>query len=118
MTTENNQNLEKELAAFEHRRQHKRMRLVIDLYFDGHDATGVASLKEISLGGLYMNTSADIAEGALLHLRIPFSNGEQVVAKAEVVYTNPNVGVGVKFVEISDEDRALLDRKLSELEHP
>ncbi len=56
------------------RRQNERSRLIIDVYFDGSDLTGVASTKDISAGGLYMNSQTDIPEGALLTLRIPLGN--------------------------------------------
>ncbi|HZI17120.1 MAG TPA: PilZ domain-containing protein [Pyrinomonadaceae bacterium] len=96
----------------EERRRHERQRLIIDVYFDGSDLTGVASTADISPGGLYMNTQAEIPEGAALALRLPLE-GRDVVCNAEVVYSNPGRGVGVNFLGLSDEDRAHLERALS-----
>lgn len=95
------------------RRSSDRSRLIVDVFFDGKDVTGVASTKDISVGGLYMNTKAEIPEGALLLIRIPFRNDEQVVCNAIVVYSNPGVGVGLKFQGLSDEVRAMLEREVS-----
>ena len=92
----------------EERRQHERSRLIIDVYFNGDDLTGVASTKDISPGGLYMNTQAEIPEGSVLTLRIPLE-GHDVVCNGEVVYSNPGRGVGVTFQGLSDEDRAHLE---------
>jgi hypothetical protein len=89
------------------RRQHERARLIIDVFFDGSDLTGVASTKDISAGGLYMNTQAEIPEGAVLMLRIPLE-GHDLICNCEVVYSNPGIGVGVNFQGLSDEDRRLL----------
>ena len=94
------------------RRTHDRARLLVDVYFNGADATGVASTKDISLGGLYMNTQAALPEGALLTLRIPLGGGQQVVVNAEVVYSNPGRGVGVRFHGLTEKDRALMEREL------
>lgn len=94
------------------RRRYDRARLIVDVFFDGNDATGVASTKDISLGGFYMNTQAVIPEGAVLLVRIPFPDGKQVVANAEVVYSNPTRGVGLRFQSLSDENRALIEREL------
>ena len=94
------------------RRQHDRSRLIVDVYFDGTDATGVASTKDIGLGGLYMNTQMVIPEGAVLTLRIPLSNDQQVVVNAEVMYSNPGLGVGVRFHGLTEKDRALMERDL------
>jgi hypothetical protein len=94
------------------RRRYDRSRVIVDVFFDGTDATGVASTKDISVGGFYMNTQAKLPEGAVLLVRIPLENGEQVVANAQVVYTNPGSGVGLRFQGLSDENRALLESGL------
>jgi PilZ domain len=102
-------------ASPEERRQSDRSRLIVDVFFDGKDATGVASTQDIGVGGLYMNTQTDLPEGALLLMRIPLSDGQQVVANGEVVYRNPGRGVGVRFHGLSTTDRALLELELSRL---
>ena len=96
------------------RRLHDRSRLIIDVFFNGSDATGVASTKDISLGGLYMNTQTVLPEGALLTVRLPFGK-DQVVVNAEVVYSNPGRGVGVRFQGLTEQDRALMERELPSL---
>jgi hypothetical protein len=95
----------------EERRRHERSRLIIDVFFNGADLTGVASTKDISPGGLYMNTQAEIPEGSLLTLRLPLE-GHDVVCNGEVVYSNPGRGVGVTFQGLADEDRARLEAAL------
>jgi PilZ domain len=94
------------------RRRYERSRLIIDVFFDGADLTGVASTKDISPGGLYMNTQAELPEGAVLTLRIPFE-GRDVVCNGEVVYSNPGRGVGITFQGLSDEDRAHVESALA-----
>ena len=91
------------------RRHHDRSRLIVDVHFDGGDATGVASTKDISLGGLYMNTQTEIPVGETLALRIPLGD-EHVVIKADVVYSNPGRGVGVRFHRLPEETRELMER--------
>jgi PilZ domain-containing protein len=93
------------------RRVHDRSRLIVNVHFEGGESTGVASSKDISLGGLYMSTRAEIPVGAMLALRIPLAN-DHVVVKGEVVYTNPGKGVGVKFRDLSDAARQSLEQEL------
>ena len=97
----------------EERRLYDRSRLIVDVFFDGKDVTGVASTKDISPGGLYMNTQAEIPEGSLLLVRIPFRADTQVVCNAVVVYSNPGRGVGLRFQGLSDEAKAVLEREVS-----
>ena len=97
----------------EERRWHERSRLIIDVFFNGDDLTGVASTKDISPGGLYMNTQAEIPQGAMLLVRIPFRPGVQVICPAEVIYSEPGRGVGLRFRDLPDETRAVLEREVS-----
>ena len=104
---------DKAFESPEERRNFDRSRLIVDVFFDGKDVTGVASTKDISPGGLYMNTQAEIPEGSLLLVRIPFRKDVQAVCNAVVVYSNPGRGVGLKFQGLSDEVRAILEREVS-----
>ncbi|CDM65750.1 PilZ domain-containing protein [Pyrinomonas methylaliphatogenes] len=99
-------------ASRAERRRHERARLIIDLYFEGQEGTGIASTKDISAGGLYMNTKALIPEGTSLTLRIPLGD-EQIVVRGRVVYSNPGRGVGVKFQDLSERDREIIERAVA-----
>jgi hypothetical protein len=94
------------------RRHYERTRLIIDVFFDGNDLTGVASTQDISPGGLYMTTKAEIPEGSLLMLRVPLA-GRDLICNGEVVYSNPGRGVGVNFQGLSEEDRTFLEKAIA-----
>jgi hypothetical protein len=104
--------LDESLEGPEERRRYDRSRLIVDVFFDGQDATGVASTKDISVGGFYMNTQANLPEGAALLVRIPLREGHQIVAHAVVVYSDPARGVGLRFQSLSEENRALIESEL------
>jgi hypothetical protein len=95
----------------EERRRYDRSRLIVDVHFDGAESTGVASTTDISLGGLYMSTQLEIPVGATLGLRLPIGD-DHVVVKGEVVFSNPGHGVGVRFLALSGDARALMEREL------
>ena len=100
------------LEENDERRGYDRSRLIVDVFFDGKDATGIASTKDISIGGCYMNTQADLPEGAVLLVRIPFADGKQVVVNAEVVYRDAARGVGLRFQGLTEESRSLIESEL------
>ena len=104
---------DEEFETQEERRAYDRSRLIVDVFFDGQDVTGVASTKDISPGGLYLNTQTVIPEGAILLVRIPFRSGSEVVCRAEVIYTEPGRGVGLRFRDVTEEGRAVLEREVA-----
>lgn len=104
--------LDESLDGPDDRRRYDRARLIVDMFFDGNDATGVASTKDISVGGFYMNTQTNLPEGAILLVRIPLGDGRQIIANAEVVYSNPGRGVGLRFQNLSEENRVLIESEL------
>jgi hypothetical protein len=93
------------------RRQFDRSRLIVDVYFDGGEATGVASTRDLSLGGIYLSTKVNIPVRSTLTLRIPVGV-QRAVVKGDVVYSNPGQGVGVRFHRLSEEARAVMEREL------
>ena len=104
--------LDESAPSADERRKHDRSRLIVDVFYNGRDATGVASTQDISVGGLYMNTQADLPEGSVLLLRIPLPGGQEVIVNGEVAYINPGNGVGVRFQGLPAEGRALLESEL------
>ncbi len=66
---------------------------------------------DISPKGMFINTPNHLPEGAVLRVtfQLPRSNFE-ILARCEVRYCLPGVGIGVEFVEISPEaQRAIED---------
>jgi hypothetical protein len=104
--------LDESLEGPDERRRYDRARLIVDVFFDGKDVTGIASTNDISVGGYYINTQATLPEGAFLLVRIPLGAEKQMIANAEVVYSNPARGVGLRFVNLSEENRVLIEREL------
>ena len=102
-----------DFQSHDERRAHDRSRLIVDVFFDGQDVTGVASTKDISPGGLYLNTQATIPQGTMLMVRIPFRPGAEVICSAEVIYSEPGRGVGLRFNDVTEDCQAILEREVS-----
>jgi hypothetical protein len=91
------------------RRKSDRKKLIIDVKFEGGDATGIANTRDIGAGGLYMTTSAALPLGAPIFLKMSFDEKE-ISFSGVVAYTDPGQGVGVRFQDISKEDEFFLRR--------
>ena len=60
----------------------------------------------LSIGGVFIATKLPLQAGALLHLRLNLPEREFVQATAQVRFVQQDVGVGVRFLEISEGDLA------------
>lgn len=76
-----------------------------------------ASFTDISRGGCYVEMQATFPQDTKMDLVLEL-NQIRVHAKAVVRVTYPFLGMGLAFTEISDEDRARLDRIIESLAGP
>ena len=93
------------------RRQSDRKKLIVDVKFEGGDATGIANTRDIGIGGLYMTTNARFESGMLLAMRIVLG-GREVSLDGVVTYIDVGQGVGIRFQTLDAEDRDLLAKEL------
>jgi CheY-like chemotaxis protein len=105
-------------------REHIRLATSLKVIVGDGTVTGGAARAEyaaaISEGGLYVKTVYPQPRNALTPIQI-FINDAVITAKAEVLYTYnlgegpfKEPGMGMKFVKISDADRALIRKFIKE----
>jgi len=100
-----------EALAPSERRSADRKKLIIDVAFDGGDATGIANTRDVGIGGLYMTTAAPLESGTPIVIRLTVG-GQELSINGTVVYTDPGYGVGVRFRNLPEETAELLKREL------
>lgn len=100
-----------EALAPSDRRQSDRKKLIVNVDFEGGDATGIANTRDIGIGGLYMVTNAGFEIGMPLRMSL-ILGGEEVSLKGVVAYTDPGHGIGVRFQNLSEEEETLLKKEL------
>lgn len=93
------------------RRHSDRKRLIVDVNFEGGDATGIANTRDIGIGGLYIKTDAELKSGAEISLQMSLS-GEEFKVLGIVAYVDEGLGVGVRFKDLSKKNEALLKSEL------
>jgi uncharacterized protein (TIGR02266 family) len=73
--------------------------------------------RDISTGGMFIETNQSLDPGTRLNLRFHLENDEAIVkAEAEVLYGVKKVGLGLQFTEIAPEDYARIRAYVSEKE--
>ncbi len=93
------------------RRQSDRKRLIVDVKFEGGDATGIANTRDIGIGGLYITTDAQLETGDEISMQMILS-GKDFKVSGVVAYTDPGQGVGIRFKDLSEENERLLKKEL------
>jgi PilZ domain len=74
-------------------------------------ATIIASVKELSLHGCYVDTPSPFATKTSVLLKI-FKSDEYFEAKATVVYSHPALGMGLAFRDVKPDCRIVMQKWL------
>jgi len=73
-----------------------------------------ARISELGIGGCYVDALNPFPEGALVGLRMLRDQGV-FETKAKVVYCDARFGMGVAFVEMTPDQRSILETWLAEI---
>lgn len=87
--------------------------LDLSLVYEGHSMNIPLRSPDISSRGMFINTSREFPQGAVLivSFRLPSTN-YKVTARCEVRYCLRDVGIGIEFVEISPEAQRAIEDEL------
>jgi hypothetical protein len=99
-----------EALAPSEKRKSDRRKLIIDVKFEGGDATGIANTRDIGVGGLYMTTNAALGTGTPIFMTMIVGTRE-IALNGTIAYVDPGQGVGVRF-QNSPADEAFLRQEL------
>ncbi|MGI8545343.1 MAG: PilZ domain-containing protein [Aridibacter sp.] len=94
------------------RRQSDRKKLIVDVKFNGGDATGIANTRDIGIGGLYMTTGTDFENGEEVALNMTIG-GEAFKVEGIIAYIDPGQGVGIRFKNLTFENVSQLKKELA-----
>ena len=78
-----------------------------------------AKLRNLGIGGAYIHCDRAPEPGEIVALTLKPPTGSSLEITAEVVWAGKvlALGMGVRFVEISDEDRQFIEKTISDLLH-
>ena len=87
-------------------RREPRLQQLSELHMSYEGEEGEVPIRppDISLHGMFLNTTTHFPEGAVINLRFRLTRSNiEVQTRAEVRYCLPGIGVGVEFVGIGSE---------------
>lgn len=76
----------------------------------------VSRVRDLSLGGLFLETKIHRAVGASTKIDFLVDEG-QIRAEAVIRHVRPGTGLGLKFIALTDQDRPRLAALLRRLRH-
>ena len=85
-------------------RKYERFSFREDILIDG---TRMCTSMDICEGGLYVSAIQVFERNSIVDIAIPFK-GAKVALKAQVQYCQPGIGMGIRFVDMSDSQKAAI----------
>ena len=99
------------------RRTEKRWDVCLDAVWDGKSGNHLARVTDLSEGGCYVDSLGEAQVGEVIAFKLQGPDGEWLELKGEVAHQSPPLGFGLRFINLSDEQReklhSLLDQQLS-----
>jgi len=87
---------------YKEQRKYERFSFREDILIDG---TKMCTSMDICEGGLYVSAIQIFEKNSIVDIAIPF-RGAQVTFKAQVQYCQPGIGMGIQFIDMSDNQKA------------
>lgn len=93
----------------EDRRQHPRVRMAVDVNFQSENNFFSAKTRDISAGGLFIDTAANVPIGTTIRVDLHLLKS-RLRLMAEVAWVlldddGESIGVGVRFLDVPEADR-------------
>ena len=90
------------------RRQFGRVRLPMEVRWEGLSGRHAARVYDLSLGGCYVETMGQVMLGERIRFEIELPTGRWLRLEGEVAHAQPNMGFGLRLVNLSGTDRDML----------
>ena len=98
------------------RRSEKRLEVSLETVWDGTSSRKcLARVTDVSEGGCFVDTTGEAQIGERLSVRIQLPDGNCLELTGEVAHESRPIGFGLRFVDLSDEQREQLHTFLASL---
>lgn len=90
-------------------RKHQRIAITINVLLKWSTANRIACIRDISLGGCYIDCLTPIPLGEKVSFEIEITKDEKLEFFGKVVYIFTGLGFGVEFSNLSEKARSYLE---------
>ncbi|MBA2341226.1 MAG: response regulator [Pyrinomonadaceae bacterium] len=91
-------------------RKHQRVPVLFEVVLEATSGKHDARMSDISMGGCYIDTIGHVSTGEAVVFKVNLPTGHWVQLRGEVVHHLPNVGVGLRFAHLSEEEEILIEQ--------
>lgn len=103
--------------ADEEKRKTDRIPVVLEATWDGEAGLREARVSDIGPSGCYVDTMGQAALGEVVHINLRLPSGDWLTLSGTVVHLHVHMGFGVRFTELSEEQRQSLNQLISAAKH-
>jgi hypothetical protein len=90
----------------------------LSMNYEGHTEEILVRPPDLSPHGMFINTTREFPEGAVLKLRFRLSkSGIVIETRCEVRFCLKQLGVGVEFIDLSPENVQAIENEIAVLTH-
>jgi PilZ domain len=90
------------------RREEDRIEVCLDAVWDGTMGKYTARVTDLSEGGCYIDSLCEAYVGEVIRFNMQLPSGEWLELTGEIAHHVPQLGFGVRFVNLSDSNRQKL----------
>ncbi|HKX83134.1 MAG TPA: PilZ domain-containing protein [Pyrinomonadaceae bacterium] len=91
------------------RRESERQPFLDEIMLEFSSGKREARVSDISMGGCYVDSIAGVTEGEPVSFDMSTGDGTSLAFTGEVAYVFPGMGFGIKFTNITEEQRLFLE---------
>lgn len=92
------------------RRRYERVGIPLEARWEGLAGRHAARISDISLGGCYVETLGQVAEGERVNFEVRLPTERWLRLRGIVAHYYPNLGFGVRFSALTEAEQEVLAR--------
>jgi hypothetical protein len=97
------------------KRKELRIEVCLDAIWDGTMGKYSARVTDLSEGGCYIDSLCGAYVGEVVRFNVQLPDGEWLELSGEIAHHVPQIGFGVRFVDMSDTNRQKLKAFLAQI---